>query len=232
MSRVILVTGASSGIGFQSALKLQEIGETVIWGSRNAETDINIKNSLKNKSIAINIDVANEDSVIEAFKIIEEKFNQLDGLVNCAGFVEPYSMLMTDFENWQKTIDINLTGTFLCCKYATLLMKENDNSDGKIVNVASTAGLTPRPGWGAYAAAKSGVINFSMAISEELAEYNIKVFIISPGRTATPLRKILAPNEDPTTIMQPGTVADTIVYCFSNEANVLEGQSLIVRERF
>ena len=230
MGRVILITGASSGIGFKTALKLQEKGDTVVWTSRNAETDNEIINNIKGDSIALNMDVSDENSVKNTFDKVQQKYGKLDGLINCAGFVDPFSLLMTDFENWKKTIDINLTGTYLTCKYATLIMKENNN--GKIVNVASTAGLTPRPGWSAYAAAKSGVINFSSAISEELAEYNIKVFIISPGRTATPLRKILAPSEDPTTIMQPETVADTIVYCFTDEANVLEGQSLIVRERF
>ena len=230
MGRVILITGASSGIGFKTAIKLQEKGDTVVWTSRNAETDNEIINHIKGDSIALNMDVSDENSVKNTFDKVQQKYGKLDGLINCAGFVDPFSLLMTDFENWKKTIDINLTGTYLTCKYATLIMKENNN--GKIVNVASTAGLTPRPGWSAYAAAKSGVINFSSAISEELAEYNIKVFIISPGRTATPLRKILAPSEDPTTIMQPETVADTIVYCFTEEANVLEGQSLIVRERF
>lgn len=229
MNRIIFITGASSGIGFQTALKLQEKGDTVVWASRNAESEKKILTALKGDSIAINVDVSNEDSVKRAFEDVRIKYNRLDGLVNCAGFVEPYPMLMTDIANWKKTLDINLTGTFLCCKFATLLMK---NTGGKIVNVASTAGLTPRPGWGAYAAAKSGVINFSSAISEELAQYNIKIFIISPGRTATPLRKILAPNEDPSAIMQPETVADTIIYCFTKEAEVLEGQSLIVRERF
>jgi 3-oxoacyl-[acyl-carrier protein] reductase len=229
MNKVIFITGASSGIGFQTALKLQEKGNTVIWASRNAETEDKISKALKGDSIAINMDVASENSVKSAFDKVRMKYDKLDGLVNCAGFVDPFPMLMTDMDNWKRTIDINLTGTFLCCKFATFLMKD---SGGKIVNIASTAGLTPRPGWGAYAAAKSGVINFSSAISEELAQYNIKLFILNPGRTATPLRKILAPNEDPSTIMQPETVADTIIYCFTKEADVLEGQSLIVRERF
>ncbi len=108
-------------------------------------------------------------------------------------------------------------------------MKQNG---GKIINIASTAGLTPRPGWSAYAAAKSGVINFSSAVAEELASYDIKIFVICPGRTATPLRKILAPTEDPKSIMQPDTVADTIVFCLTDAANPIEGQPILVRERF
>jgi 3-oxoacyl-[acyl-carrier protein] reductase len=227
--RIIIVTGASSGIGLEIAQKLQAKGDTVIWCSRNIEADAEIKKHIKGDSSCLNTDVSNESSVINLFQYVEEKHGRLDALINCAGFVIPQSLLMTSFDNWKKTIDINLTGTFLCCKYGLSLMKK---TGGRIINIASTAGLTPRPGWSAYAAAKSGVINFSHAISEELNEYNIKVFVLCPGRTATPLRKILAPTEDPSTIMQPGVVADTAIYCLSKEADALEGQPILVRERF
>ena len=184
---------------------------------------------LKGRSVCQDVDVANESSVISLFGFVREHFGRLDALINCAGYVEPEGVFSTTLENWEKTITINLTGTFLCCKYASLLMKQNG---GKIINIASTAGLTPRPGWSAYAAAKSGVINFSSAVAEELAAYDIKIFVICPGRTATPLRKILAPTEDPKSIMQPDTVADTIVFCLTDAANPIEGQPILVRERF
>ncbi len=227
--KVIVVTGASSGIGLQTAIKAQEDGATVIFASRNAEDNQKVRSLLKGKSIAKNLDVGCESSVKTFFTYLKEKFINIDALVNCAGFVEPESLLNTSLDNWNKTLNINLTGTFLCCKHATLLMKRNG---GKIINIASTAGLTPRPGWSAYAAAKSGVINFSNAIAEELKDYKIKVFVICPGRTATPLRKILAPNEDPNSIMQPESVADVVMMCFTKQAEVLEGQPILVRERF
>jgi len=227
--KIIVVTGASSGIGLQTALQAQEAGATVIFASRNAEGNTTIASELKGNSVAKNLDVSNENSVKSFFNYLKETFKYIDALVNCAGFVEPESLLNTSLENWNKTINTNLTGTFLCSKYATLLMKQNG---GKIINIASTAGLTPRPGWSAYAAAKSGVINFSNAIAEELKDYKIKVFVICPGRTATPLRKILAPNEDPNSIMQPEAVADVVMMCFTKQAEVLEGQPILVRERF
>ncbi len=224
-----IVTGASSGIGLETALHLQQKGANVIWCSRNISANEEIKELLRKNSLALNVDVSDELSVKAFFSKLKSENIKIDGLVNCAGFVEPESLLNTTLENWSKTLSVNLTGTFLCTKYGTLLMKQNG---GKIVNVASTAGLTPRPGWSAYAAAKSGVINFSSAISEELKEYGIKVFVICPGRTATPLRKILAPNEDPKTIMQPNKVAEIIGYCLSGKADLLEGQPILVRERF
>lgn len=227
--KIVVVTGASSGIGLETAIKAQENGATVIFTSRSAETSDDVRQWLKGDSRVRNLDVSQEQSVIDFFKYIKQEFGTIDVLINCAGYVNPESLLNTTLENWNTTLQVNLTGTFLCCKYATLLMKSNG---GKIINIASTAGLTARPGWGAYAAAKSGVINFSNAIAEELKDYGIKVFIICPGRTATPLRKILAPNEDPNTIMQPQAVADVVMMCLSSTAEVLEGQPILVRERF
>ena len=228
-NKVFIITGASSGIGFQTALNLQKKGSKVIWASRNIQNNEDVKNVVNKRSILMNLDVCNEESVKCFFSELKKDKIIVDGLVNCAGYVKPESLLNTTLENWNKTLGVNLTGTFLCTKYATLLMKKNG---GRIVNISSTAGLTPRPGWSAYAAVKSGIINFSSAISEELQVYGIKIFIICPGRTATPLRKILAPDEDPSTIMQPEKVAEVIALCLSGEADVLEGQPILVRERF
>ncbi|VXA96337.1 Short chain dehydrogenase family protein [Flavobacterium sp. 9R] len=228
-NKILLITGASSGIGLSTAIEAQNKGFTVIFTSRNIESNQSLNEKLTNGSVLKNLDVSDEKSVKNLFEFIKVKFGKLDALINCAGFVDPETMLATTLENWNATISINLTGTFLCCKYATGFMKK---SGGTIVNVASTAGLTPRPGWGAYAASKSGVIGFSASISEELSEYNIRVFVICPGRTATPLRKILAPTEDPLTIMQPETVSTTILFCLTEEASPLEGQPILVRERF
>ena len=154
-NKVVLITGASSGIGKEIALKAQDKGYDVIWCSRNIE-DYDI--TLKGKSILLNLDVCDEESVRKSFEIVKLRYGRLNILVNCAGFVEPESMLTTSLDNWNKTLTTNLTGTFLCCKYATPLLK---NVGGRIINISSTAALTPRPGWSAYAASKSGVISFS-----------------------------------------------------------------------
>lgn len=101
---------------------------------------------------------------------------------------------------------------------------------GKIVNVASTAGSSARPGWLTYAASKAAVISISKTLSAELAEYGIKVFCVSPGRCATPLRKILAPDEDQSRIMQPESVASVILTLLSSNVDVLDGQDIVVRK--
>ncbi len=107
-------------------------------------------------------------------------------------------------------------------------MKE---SGGKILNIASTAGMTPRPGWLSYSSSKAAVISMSQTLTEELSEYGILVYCVSPGRCATKLRKRLAPNEDPSTIMQPNEVAEVICDLISDKENCLDGQNIIVRKQ-
>jgi len=226
---VIIVTGASSGIGLKTVLKLMKNSDnTIIAASRNIEKrkeDFGFANNVIKKYL----DVSNENSVISFFDYVNKACGKPDSIVNCAGFVEPKSLFETTSANWQKTFDVNLTGTFLIAKYGCFLMKQNG---GKLINIASTAGMSPRPGWSAYAASKAGVINFSLTIAEELKVYGIKTFVICPGRTATPLRRILAPDEDPQTIMQPEAVADIIGMLLDEKADVLEGNPIVVRARY
>ena len=227
--KVVIVTGSSSGIGLEIGLAALETGAKVIFCSRNIENNIPEKLSGRKNYFIKNVDVGNEASVSNFFEYVEKEFGYVSILVNNAGFVNPMGLLDTTLENWNTTININLTGTFLCTKFAVRLMK---NKGGKIINISSTAALTPRPGWSAYAAAKSGVISFSAAMAEELKDYSIKIFVFCPGRTATPLRKILAPEEDPSTIMQPNAVSKIIKMSFYDDFDVLEGQPIVVRERF
>jgi len=131
-------------------------------------------------------------------------------------------------KQWHDMIETNLTGTFLCTKEAVKYMKK---TGGKIINIASMAGTGARPGWSAYAASKAGVINFSLTMAEELKIYGIKVFCICPGRTATALRKKLVPDEDLSKIMKPSAVVNIVKFCLFDEADVIDAQPILVRER-
>jgi len=227
-NRVVIVTGASQGIGEAAVRALSAAGHKVVLASRNVVRLEEIAGSLPGEKAVCEVDVASEYSVRRLIESVMERFGRIDALVNNAGCVEPLGLLEMNLSQWQAMLDTNLTGTFLCTREAVKYMKKQG---GRIVNIASTAGLNPRPGWSGYAASKAGVISFSQAMSEELRVYNILVFCICPGRTATNLRKRLAPHEDPTTIMQPQAVAETIAYCLTPEARVLEGQVLQIRER-
>ena len=108
---------------------------------------------------------------------------------------------------------------------------KNNEKGGKILNVGSTAGITPRPGWISYASSKAAIISASSTLTAELEEYKIKVYCVSPGRCATALRRKLAPDEDPSTIMQPEEVSKIICSLISTDENCLDGQNIVIRRK-
>lgn len=213
-SNIAVITGASGGIGHATALKLSNRFK-VIGLSRRIVEGID----------SLSVDVSDPVQIERAFRIIAEKYGVPKVLINCAGTVEPRGLLEIPFEEWQETISVNLTGIFLCTQQ---FAKYARSHGGKIINVSSTAGTRPQPGWSAYAASKAGVINFSLTMSEELKPYNIKVYCLAPGRCATKLRRKLAPDEDQSLIMQPGEVAE-LIFHLSTSDNLLDGQVLTVR---
>ena len=118
----------------------------------------------------------------------------------------------------------------MCRECAKYMKKNNDVS--KIINIASTAGSTPRPGWSVYAMSKASIIEMSATLTEELAAYGIKVYCLSPGRCATELRRKLAPEEDQSKIMQPQSVGEEIARMASKKETCLDGQNIIIRKKF
>lgn len=214
MKRLIVVIGGSSGIGL-SVCKILKNEYEVINMSRRSIDDVN----------NIYLDVANPDSVKNAFKILVDNYNIPYAIIYCSGFVKPQKIFEIDDFIFDKTIKTNLYGAFYCTKE---FLKYN-NKDGKIIYISSTAGTRPQTGWSAYSASKAGLINFALTMSEELKSCGIKTYCISPGRCNTPLRKTLAPNEDGSKIMQPCDVAG-IIYQLINDDGLLDGQNIIVKK--
>ncbi len=213
--KLSVVIGGSSGIGLAVAKKLSYSCRVVNMSRNPAEGTDNIK-----------LDVTDYESVKAAFTELKERYGVPDIMVYCSGYVEPLGILEMNEESWRKTMDTNLTGAFFCTREYVRISREKK---GKIIYLASTAGMRPQTGWSAYAASKAGLINFSLTMSEELKDYNIKVYCVAPGRCATPLRSILAPNEDPNTIMQPDEVAEFIEY-LANKDKVIDGQAIVVKK--
>jgi NAD(P)-dependent dehydrogenase (short-subunit alcohol dehydrogenase family) len=238
---IAVVTGASRGIGAAICRRLSEGGLSVARLIRNADYEwIGENGEIQRK---YGFDVAQSGDAERVFSWVESNFGTPTLLINCAGYVEPKSILEMTPEEWDYTLKVNLSGAFYCTQQFVKHLKaanqrqanqENKNSSlgrpGKIINIASTAGTRPSPGWSAYAAAKAGLINFSLTMTEELRPYNIKVYCVAPGRCATELRKKLAPDEDQSRIMQPEEVAN-FVYYLATQDNVLDGQVLTVARR-
>ncbi len=228
--KVAIITGAGRGIGRCIATRLAKKGVKLAILSRTEQQLKDVYNELSKFTSVYyeKLDIRNEKDVKEFVKTVILKYQKIDMLINNAGYVKPVSLLETTLKDWKAQVDINLTGTFLMTREVVKYMK---NYGGKIINIASTAGLTPRPGWSAYAASKAGVVNFSLTMSEELKQYGIKVYCIAPARTATELRKILAPSEDPSKILQPENVADLVETLLTEKGNHIDGQVIIIRRR-
>lgn len=230
--KTCIITGASQGIGRATAVRLSrepDIANFVLLA--RSESGLETTRALMNgegKTIrTLPTDLSDLEAIEPLVKSIFEEFGHIDLLLNIAGYAEPAALLDTTIENLTTTYFINVFATIILTRECVKYMR---NHPSKILNVASTAGVTPRPGWLAYASSKSAVVSMGEALTNELAEYGIKVYTVSPGRCATELRRKLAPEEDPSTIMRPEQVAEVVATLIRDDETCLDGQNLIVRQ--
>ncbi len=233
MGKVCVITGASQGIGRAAAIRMSREPDVsaVVLIARNAEGLAETAAAMDHADTAIDripYDLADLDGIPDLVRGINERHGGIDILLNIAGYADPQSLLDTSTENIVTTYTINVFAMLVLIREATRYMVDRP---AKILNVASTAGITARPGWLAYASSKAAVVSLSATLADELAGSGIKVYSISPGRTATDLRRKLAPEEDLTTIMQPSHVADVIAQLMSDAETTLDGQNIVVRMR-
>lgn len=186
--KVALITGAAAGIGRGVAETFAREGARVAIADRDMlkarETEARIR-AAGGEAAAFEVDVASGASVSRMVAEVASRYERLDILVNNAGirYVKPF--LEYSEEEWRKTLDVNLTGLFLCCRAAVPLMLKNGK--GKIVNVASVAGEYGRPHRIAYCASKGGAIAFTKALAVDMSGKNICVNALAPALIDTPL---------------------------------------------
>ena len=180
-NRTAVVTGGVQGFGLAVVKRFIVSGAKVVIWDRDQKLldDLNIDNTIK-----INIDISNFDNVSSGFKSTLERVDKVDILVNNAGIAGP-TVKSWEYPNddWQKIMDINLTGTFNCCKVIIPHMIKNNY--GRIVNVASIAGKEGNPNAMPYSASKAGVIALTKSLGKELADKNIAVNCITPAAAKT-----------------------------------------------
>ena len=177
-NKKILITGATGGIGNCLVKKFNDYGSKIIATGTNEEKLNNLKKSFPN--IHTEIFKLDEHNKIENF--IEITNNKLDGLeilVNNAGITMDNLAIRLNEENWKKVLDINLTSSFLMCKYA--IKKMLKNKYGKIINITSIVGHTGNLGQANYSASKAGIVAFSKSLAIEYAKKNININCVSPG---------------------------------------------------
>lgn len=188
--RVAVITGASSGLGKQIATSFASHGANLVILARRIERLDKLKEELADLDIEvlpIKCDVTSTTDIDNAINFTEEKFGRVDILVNCAGASKDKGVLDMDDDEWDFTIDTDLTSVFKMTRAFGNLMKKNNY--GRIINIASMYGLvgnTEIPTI-AYHSSKGGVVNFTRAAAAELAKYNITVNCICPGYFYTEL---------------------------------------------
>ncbi len=233
-SRVAIVTGASRGIGKAIALKLAEQGAAVVVNARSSASEAEgVAASIKaagGRSIAVLADVSIAEDVARLVQTATTTYGKVDILVNNAGIVRDQLLVRMSEEDWDKVLNTNLKGAFLCTK--AVLRPMLKQRWGRIINISSVAGLTGNPGQANYASAKAGLIALTKSTAKEVASRGITVNAIAPGYIETDMTQAL-PDSLKQEILQripvgyfgsPQDVAHVAAFLASEEARYITGQ--------
>ncbi|UOF90419.1 D-threitol dehydrogenase [Fodinisporobacter ferrooxydans] len=234
--KVAIVTGGASGIGKAiSELYLEKGAKVAIFDLKEDVKEV-AKQLNEENAIGVKCDVTNNESMDRAISIVREHFGKIDILVNCAGIV-----LLDDAENisdafWQKTIDINLTGSFKMCQKAGNVMIEQGNG-GKIINLASQAAIIALDNHVAYCASKAAILAMTKVLAYEWAQFDIKVNAISPTVILTELGKKAWAGEKGEKAKKdiplgrfgyPEEVAAIALFLAADATNLMTGENIVI----
>lgn len=212
-SKAALVTGAGRGIGRAICLALADAGAHVVAAARTTEEINAVAREIADaggKATAVTADIANEDDVVALFGQIRDTIGRLDVLVNNAG-VGAYGPVV-DFAaaDVDRIMAVNVRGTFLCCREAMKLMIPRH--DGYIINISSVVGFRGYPNQAAYTAAKHAVMGLTKSLAVEAQEHGIRVSAICPGGVDTEMIRRSRPDLDPSVLMHPEDIAQSVMY--------------------
>jgi len=230
----IIVTGASGGIGNSIVKKLFEYGANILATGTRVEKLEELKKNFEKIKI-LKFDISQSDKIEE---FIENATNELGGSLDCivnnAGITKDNLAIRMSLEEWQKVIDINLTSTFLMCKFS--IKKMLKNKSGKVVNITSVVGHTGNLGQANYTASKAGIIAMSKSLAIEYAKKNININCISPGFIKTAMtdkiderfKEIIASKIPSGKLGEPEDIANAVLFLLSNQSNYINGETLHV----
>ena len=231
-NKKVLITGATGGIGNSLVKKFIDCGSIVLGTGTNNEKLNKLKKDFNIQTESFKLD---QHQNIETFiDTIHKKLDGLDVLVNNAGItLDNLSIRLTE-ENWKNVLDINLTASFLMCKYA--IKKMLKNKSGKIINISSIVAHTGNLGQANYSASKAGMIAFSKSLAIEYARKNININCVSPGFIKTEMTdkineefKKLLINKIPSGDLGSGEdVANCVAFLASDMANYINGETIHV----
>jgi len=230
--RIILITGASDGIGRALALQVAVVGAQVILHGRNIEKlesvydAIEALDSAPRPSIAV-VDLATADSA--AYQSLADnlakEFGRLDGLVHNAGILgERFSIEQYDVEQWQHVMHVNVTAAFALTQVCLPML--NQAQDASIIFTSSGVGRTGRAFWGAYAVSKFATEGLSQVLADEHRHGTIRVNCVNPGATRTNMRLAAYPAEDRDLLRRPEDILATYLYLLGPDSQGVTGESL------
>jgi 3-oxoacyl-[acyl-carrier protein] reductase len=250
LGKVSIITGGGSGMGRAISLLFAREGSRVVIADVNVsgaeETAQRAKAAGDCEVLVVPTDVSKEDQVQALVERALEKAGRLDILVNCAGRTNPLGLERADqitLLDWENVLSVNLTGPFLCTKYAAPAMRQQGG--GVIINVASTAGLRPFPGITAYCVSKAGLIMLTKATALEYVSSNIRVNALLPGTVDTPMidaviasleargvadaRQVVHTGSSPMRrLARPDEVAAAALFLASDDSSYVTGTELLV----
>jgi 3-oxoacyl-[acyl-carrier protein] reductase len=235
--KVAIVTGASQGIGRDTALALAQAGAKVAVAARNEEKLATLVTEIEaagGAALAVKMDVADVEQVKAGFKQVIEKFGRLDILVNNAAITRDGLSMRMKQDDWEAVLKTNLTGAHLCMQQALSSMMRA--RAGRIINISSVVAQSGNAGQANYVAAKAGLIGLTKAVAIEIASRNITVNAVAPGFIETPMTDVLPDKvkEELKTRIPLGRmgsareVAAAIVFLASDEAGYITGHVLNV----
>jgi 2-deoxy-D-gluconate 3-dehydrogenase len=186
--KIAVVTGASRGIGRSIALALAEAGADLGLVARSLPDLEKVAAEVRERgrrAAVARMDVTDEASVDAAFAAVRAELGGLDVLVNNSGVITAATALDTGLDQWDRVMNTNLRGTFVCCRAAGRFLTAQGS--GKVINVASHFGLMPVSGFSAYCASKAGILHLTKVLAVEWARYGVQVNAIAPGYVVTDL---------------------------------------------
>lgn len=235
-NRIILITGASDGIGRALALRCAELGAQVVLHGRNVRKleavydEVEAIDGAPRPSIAV-LDLATADSAayVSLADSLDQEFGRLDGLVHNAGILgDRFSIQQYDVVQWQQVMHVNVTAAFALTQVCLPLLQKSE--DASIIFVSSGVGREGRAFWGAYAASKFATEGLSQVLADEHRDSNLRVNCINPGATRTSMRLEAYPAEDRDKLKRPEDILEKYVYLLGPDSRGVTGESIDAQE--